>query len=232
MQWIEQFDLFLFDFDGLLVNTEELHFKAYQEMCRRYGFDLSWTINQFFEAAHFDSAGLKTAIYTRFPDLLKKEPRWEVLYAEKKKIYEELLQKGTLTLMPGVEDVLKKLAFQNKKRCVVTNSARVQIELIKMQINVLNTIPHWFTREDYKLAKPAPDGYLTALAELKTEGDRVIGFEDSSRGFQSLKEAGVANRVLICPLDHPQLRGDVAELKQSYASSFETISALFETSLL
>ncbi|MGD0665742.1 MAG: HAD hydrolase-like protein, partial [Rhabdochlamydiaceae bacterium] len=47
MDWTDKFDLFLFDFDGLLVDTEELHFKAYQMLCQGRGYKLPWDINRF-----------------------------------------------------------------------------------------------------------------------------------------------------------------------------------------
>jgi HAD superfamily hydrolase (TIGR01509 family) len=223
MQWIEKFDLFLFDFDGLLVNSEELHFKAYKEMCHRRGFALSWDINQFFKAAHLSAVGIKEGLKVLFPKMFEAGTPWEVLYAEKKSIYEDLLRKGNLSLLPGVEVLLKQLAQRGKKRCVVTNSALVQVERIQSQISVLQTIPRWFTREDYERPKPAPDGYLKALGELKEPGDRVIGFEDSLRGYESLKSAGVETGVLICPLDHPQLELKVDD-GRLHVTSFEELS--------
>jgi len=219
MQWIQQFDLFLFDFDGLLVNTEELHFAAYREMCQQRGYRLDWTLFEFFQAAHFDAAGLKEAIYRKFPELQKQEPRWEVLYAEKKQRYQELLEKGDLSLMPGVAEVLKALERAGKRRCVVTNSTQLQADLIKEKIPLLKTIPHWFTRESYREPKPHPECYLTAINVLGQPGDRVIGFEDSTRGLQALREAGVASALLIGPSDHPQMKN----FKGTYYPSFNSI---------
>jgi len=194
------YDLFLFDFDGLLVNTEELHFAAYRQLCANHGFELKWSLPEFFQAAHFDAMGLRKALYTLFPKL---DPNWDVLYAEKKAIYQELLQAGSLSLMPGVEEFLSQLG--DARRCVVTNSPRVQVEAIQKKLPVLNSIPKWFTRECYDRPKPYPDGYLKAIEEIGMPGDRLIGFEDSTRGLQSLKAAGVKDAILICPPDHPQI---------------------------
>jgi HAD superfamily hydrolase (TIGR01509 family) len=219
MQWIQQFDLFLFDFDGLLVNTEELHWAAYREMCQRRGYNLDWTLFQFFQAAHFDATGLREAIYREFPDLQKQEPRWEILYAEKKQCYQELLEKGDLSLMPGVEEVLIALEQAGKRRCVVTNSTKEQVDLVKEKISLLKTIPIWVTRENYCKPKPHPECYLTALKQLRQPGDRIIGFEDSTRGFQALKNAGVPVALLIGPSDHPQMK----DFEGTYFPSFNSI---------
>ncbi|HEX4839482.1 MAG TPA: HAD family phosphatase [Rhabdochlamydiaceae bacterium] len=223
MQWIQHFDLFLFDFDGLLVNTEELHCEAYRQMCQGRGYSLDWSLFEFFEAAHFSSTGLRDAIYREFPELQKQEPRWDVLYAEKKHRYQALLEKGEpgliLALMPGVTDVLVALEKTGKRRCVVTNSPKVQVDLIKEKVPLLNTIPVWITRENYREPKPHPECYLTAIRQLGKPGDRVIGFEDSTRGFQALTDAGVRTALLIAPQNHPQMK----TFKGTYFPSFNSI---------
>jgi beta-phosphoglucomutase len=226
MEWVNNFDLFLFDFDGLLVDTEELHFKAYQQLCEKRGYTLPWDLDQFLEIAHTDVLGIRKKIQALFPKLFEQAPSWDILYAEKKRIYEASLKKSHLSLLPGVEPLLEKLAHLDKKRCVVTNSNQHEVELIKSRIPALNTVPLWFTRESYDKPKPAPDGYLKALHELKDEGDRVIGFEDSMRGYESLKGAGVSTPVLVCASSHPQLRLP-AEKGRLYVPSIELISKLF-----
>jgi beta-phosphoglucomutase len=203
--WIHQFTLFLFDFDGLLVNTEHLHFEAYRKMCKNRGIELSWDFDRFCLAAHFISTGVKDALYKEYPELYAMEPNWDVLYAEKKKFYQELLEEGKLQLMPGAGKLLKALEENNIRRCVVTHSPKIQIDAIKKSLPALSSIPTWFTREDYQNPKPAPDGYLKAISTLAKNDDRIIGFEDSIRGLRSL-QGTIAKPVLICQSTHPQLK--------------------------
>ncbi len=205
MDWIHRYQLFLFDFDGLLVNTEELHFAAYIEMCRARGFTLPWNFNEFCLAAHYDSTGLREAIYKEFPALLAQEPNWDVLYKEKKTAYLQLLKENRLQLMEGVEELLIALDRAGIRRCVATNSFLEQIEEIKKALPVLKTIPLWITRENYTRQKPDPDAYLTALKHLAQPRDAIIGFEDTLRGVKALLGARV-QPVLICPTGHPQLK--------------------------
>jgi beta-phosphoglucomutase-like phosphatase (HAD superfamily) len=67
---------------------------------------------------------------------------------------------------------------------------------------------------------------MTALNALADEGDRVIGFEDSMRGYNSLKQAGISSAVLICPPSHPQLQIP-ADDKRLYVPSFTEVQKLF-----
>ena len=186
----------LLDFDGLLVNTENLHFHAYQRVCSHRGFTLNWDFSTFCSIAHRSSTGLKEKMYHDLPLLYALEPSWEVLYQEKKAEYIKLLQEGAINLMPGAEQFLAFLKQKNIKRAVVTNSPKEQIDLIKAKIPSLQTIPLWITREDYKNPKPAPDGYLQALAQLVKPGDNVLGFEDTLRGYLALEAAGVEGIVV------------------------------------
>ena len=221
MHWIERFDLFLFDLDGLLVDTERLHFEAYQTLCNRYDYEIPWDFMEYLGVAHASSNGLQEALEPHFGGR-----SWDELYVEKKKIYIETLNRGELKLMAGVEALLKELAQSRTKRCVVTHSSKEQVSAIKHFLPILKTIPVWITREDYEEPKPAADGYLKALELLLDPGDNVIGFEDSLRGFTALQQT-LALPVLICDRKHPQMQAK--ELQEViHFSSFSQIPPRFQ----
>jgi beta-phosphoglucomutase len=201
MHWIRRFDLFLFDFDGLLVNTEHVHFQAYVNALAARGLKLDWTFGRFCELAHLNARAIRESICAQFPDLA---PDWQTLYEEKKNAYFSLIRSGKIELMPGVEPLLRSLEASAIRRCVVTNALLDQTLLIRSQIPLLESIPHWITRETYEKPKPDSECYLRAIALHGKPGDRIIGFEDSVRGLQAL--AGTpALPVLICPSHHPLL---------------------------
>ena len=218
MKWINNFQLFLFDFDGLLVNTEHLHYQAYIDMMNAQGFKLDWTFRRFCEVAHLNATALKDTLYKDFPTL---SPDWTSLYAAKKKAYLTLVAAGKVELMPGVAELLQALDAANIRRCVATNSFAEQIELIRSQIPLLQTIPNWITRENYQHQKPDPDSYLTAIAQFGQPGDKIIGFEDSLRGLQALSGTS-ALPILVCPTYHPLL--PFAPVGTRHFDSFESIS--------
>jgi HAD superfamily hydrolase (TIGR01509 family) len=205
MSWLTPYDVVLLDLDGLLVTTEELHFAAYRAMCQARGCTLSWTMNDFFSAAHFSATGLRDALYAAFPQLKEQEPKWSVLYEEKRRAYLKILQEQPVGLMPGVDTLLRGLQEAGIPKAVVTNSPQEQVALIRVKQPLLDTVPLWLTREGYANGKPAPDGYIAALEKLGKSGARAIGFEDSLRGVEALIGAGVRYPTLIAPSDHPQM---------------------------
>jgi HAD superfamily hydrolase (TIGR01509 family) len=213
MKWIHDFQLFLFDFDGLLVNTEHLHYQAYANMLVKRGYSLPLTFAHFLELAQLNSTAWREALYAQIPGL---DPNWEALYRGKKEAYLELLATGKVELMPGAELLLQALAQADIRRCVVTNSILEHVLPLRARLPVLQTIPHWITREDYEKPKPSPECYLKAIALHGKKGDRIIGFEDSVRGLRALQQTP-AFPVLVCPSHHPLLQiateGNVAHFE-------------------
>lgn len=221
MQWIFDYQLFLFDLDGLLVDTEGCHYKAYVTMCARRGFTLPWDFATYFTIAQKHADAPRDYIYEALPGLKQQEPNWSVLYAEKKAILQEILTQDPIPLLPGVENLLRALEKAQIKRCVVTHSAKDLVAILRKKNPILDTIPHWFTRDDYDKPKPAPDGYLKAINVLAQKNDTIIGFEDSQRGMEALIQTS-AKPVLVNSID-PEVRTHFADLGVVTCTSFETL---------
>ncbi|MBS0621777.1 MAG: HAD family phosphatase [Verrucomicrobia bacterium] len=181
MSLLEKYQLFLFDFDGLLVDTERLHMEAYKLLCRKYGYELPWSFAEYQVIAHGSAHGLQQALSEKLGG------RWEDRYVEKRTLYRQLLEKGEVTLMPGAAALLQTLAARNIKRAVVTHSPKEHLQMVRARLPILNTIPHWIGREDYVYPKPSPECYLKAIRLFAAPGELVIGFEDSARGLQALQ---------------------------------------------
>lgn len=208
MHWIQDYQLFLFDFDGLLVNTEEIHFLAYQRMCEKYGFKLEWSFERYCRAAHYRAEGLKEDIYNSLPGLYQAEPNWDILYAYKRQQIIALLESGAIQLMPGVHELLTALQHANIKRCVVTHSPTALVDVVRRQHGILNTIPHWITREHYNHPKPHPEGYCIAIQKFAAPHEKIIGFEDTPRGIEALLQTS-AKPVLISQISYDNIPADV-----------------------
>ncbi|MEC7838555.1 MAG: HAD family phosphatase [Chlamydiota bacterium] len=221
MDWIHNYDLFLFDFDGLLVNTEMIHYRAYKKMCADRGFNLDWDFAKYIEIAHYSSEGLERHVYGCFPELQEIEPNWPVLYAEKKAALIGLFHQEPVPLMPGVEKLLNELQKAQKKRCVVTHSDIDLVTIIREKNPVLNTIPEWITRFDYNEPKPHPECYIKAIDKFAVEGDRVVGFEDTPRGITALR-GSIAKPVIITEIDYPELR-EYGNIGVSHYKTFEEL---------
>lgn len=204
MNWIDQFQLFLFDFDGLLVDTEPLHYKAYKRMFARYGENLSWNFQDYCAAAHRSQEDLRIGLEKNCPGILDKESDWTILYQRKKEELLRIVEEEPVPCKPGAKGLLEILQKRNIRHAIVTHSPRVFLDLVLKQHPVLRQIPHLITREDYAMPKPDPECYETAIRRFSKEGQRVIGFEDTPRGLQALL-ATSAEAVYVPSVSHPFL---------------------------
>lgn len=208
--------MFLFDLDGLLVNTEEIHYHAYREMLKGQGFALPWDFKTYCMNAHYGTEKLKGAIYREFPDL---SPDWDPLYKEKQGLIVRFLNEGEAHLMPGVEKLLKALNSANIPSCVVTNSPDNFVSIIRQRNPILDHIPYWITRHDYTHPKPDPECYLLAIKRYGT--GRVIGFEDTPRGVNALIKTP-AKPVMISSIPYP----DIPALLNEGVTLFPSLDAI------
>ena len=184
-----------FDLDGLLVDTEKLHYLAYKKALLAENIFLEMSFSSYYKRIHFPFA-LKKHFYQSFPLLQKK---WDTIQAKKRFFYQTSL-KSHVSLQPSA----KKLLFFFKKKhidiCVVTNSGQSDVTLIKHKIPILQEIvSKWVTRELYKRAKPHPDGYLEALKHFAHPPS--IGLEDTLKGIEALQLANI-HPYLICKKAH------------------------------
>lgn len=226
MRWIEDYDLFLFDFDGLLVNSEPLHYQAYVNLCEKFGEELEWGFNEFCHMAHTSAFNIQRSFQDRFPDMIEKAGGWSVLYSVKKQEYLKILQSADIELMQGVEPLLEKLQEKQIPRCVVTNSPLEQTKIIRARIKKLDTIPNWITREDYEKPKPDPECYEMAIRLHGKDAQKIIGFEDSLRGLKALMGTK-AQPVLICSPDHPQMNATIDSNVLHFSTFDEIPEVLF-----
>lgn len=222
MDWLSSFDFFFFDFDGLLVNTEELHWRAYEEMCTLYGCHLGWDFATYCTYGHHSTEALRDAVYAKLPELKAQEPNWEALRQKKIAIYERLLGSKGVKLMPGAEEILSYITEREISSCVVTNSPNRHLDLIKTEIPLLTKIPYWIGRNDYEFPKPHPQGYLKGIEKYASRSKKMIGFEDTVKGLRSLEQTPIFP-VLISDLDHGGLK-EINETTLRFPSFYEVLA--------
>jgi beta-phosphoglucomutase len=195
----------LFDLDGVLVRSEELHCEAYKLACAARGRELPWDFPRYCVAAHYGPERLREELARELPALFA-DVTWEAFYRDKSQRYLELIATADVELQPGTADVLQRLAAADVPRAIVTNSNRAQTATMRERQPVLSTVPLWITREDYAAAKPAPDAYREGLRRLGVAAADCLGFEDTPRGLQALAGAGVP-AVFVSRVTYPDLAG-------------------------
>jgi HAD superfamily hydrolase (TIGR01509 family) len=217
MSWLQNYKLYLFDFDGLLVDTEEMHYAAFKRTLLQKGIDLKWDFARYCQIAHYEADAIIGRLYADYPRLVELQPSKTALYAEKTEAMLQLINEQKIKLMPGVEKFLIKLENAKLTTCVVTHSSDDIVKLIRKQNPVLEKISHWITREHYNRPKPYPDSYITAIQKYSKPGDGVIGFEDTPRGVSALLPTK-ATIVLVTKDPYPEIPSFLSKGVYHYAS--------------
>lgn len=183
----------LFDMDGLILDTEPVHFLAFRAFLREYGFDLP-------ESAMSDFVGYDEIENIR--DLKEKyhlPGALEALLARRRALYLELVKTEPLGVFPGFWQLSKEARRRAIKQGIVSSSTRDQVDvpLTRMLAHHPQQRDPWryfdviVTGDDVAAPKPAPDPYSLAVERLGVDARDCVAFEDTPPGVASAAAAGV-----------------------------------------
>jgi HAD superfamily hydrolase (TIGR01509 family) len=180
----------LFDFDGVLADTERLHWQAYRTVLLEYGVDVG--LEEY--RVHFIARGGGPEYACR-TYRLPIEP--DALRARKAPVYLALVG-ARVTARAGAVEALGRLR-PAYRLALATNAARAEVALVLDRLGMAGLLDATVAREDYRRAKPAPDAYLTAAAALSLPPAACVVVEDTERGVRAALAAGM--RVVAVPHD-------------------------------
>lgn len=178
------YEAILFDFDGVLVDSEPVHFECWQEILRDYGLTLDWKTYCEHGIGVSDRALMTLLCQQTNPPFDVERLVGE--YPRKKEAFKTRMLKG----QPFSEDVLQLLSeLDQYTLAVVTSSGQSEIEPILLKAGIRDRFRVAVFGGDVKRHKPAPDPYLLALEKLGIRNALVL--EDSDAGEASAKAAGL-----------------------------------------
>jgi HAD superfamily hydrolase (TIGR01509 family) len=173
----------LFDLDGTLVNTDPIHFLAWQKMLSRYGIEID---DAFYKAQI--SGGLNPEIIQRI--LPQLSPEEAVDFAdEKEAMFREMAPK--LQALPGLAEILTWTETHQLKRALVTNAPKANADFMLEILGLKTAFDLIVLAEEEVAAKPDPTPYKVALERLGIKAEEAIALEDSPSGIRSAVAAGV-----------------------------------------
>jgi HAD superfamily hydrolase (TIGR01509 family) len=177
------YEAVLFDFDGVLVDSEPLHFACWRDTLAPLGVHLDWK-TYLAKCRGISDLNLLEALSALHEPPLDLNLLFEV-YAQKKQRFCQLILEGE-PIASEVRALLESLG--NYRLAVVTSNGRVEVEPVLTMAGVRHYFDEVVCREDAPRPKPAPDPYRKA-AEL-LHATRVLVVEDSAVGIASGKAAG------------------------------------------
>ncbi|MCP2323188.1 HAD superfamily hydrolase (TIGR01509 family) [Hamadaea flava] len=172
----------LFDHDGVLVDTEFWYYKAGERALADVGVTLGRgqylrDMNQGLGTwAHARAAGVDEATIDR-------------QRTARNDYYQEYLRTEAIEIA-GVVEALAELS-RHVRMAIVTTAKRLDFDLIHEKRHIRKFMDFVLVREDYQLAKPHPEPYLTGLKRFGAAKEETLVVEDSARGLNSAVAAGI-----------------------------------------
>ena len=180
---ILDYDLFIFDFDGTIMDTEEYHCLAWCNALSTYKNEkVNIPLNDYFKNFHSLEPN-HSKNYLKFMHNIDLND-YDSIYSEKQKYYHDFINKGFIDFVKNAYDFLEFLISYNKKFIIVSNTSNKFIETYSHQYPILNNAFKIYTKEYFINRKPNPECYLHIINEFKDE--KKICFEDSLIGFEAL----------------------------------------------
>ncbi len=173
----------IWDMDGVLVDTRELHYLAWSQVLAELGISLTW--ETFREVFGMSNAGILKRLLASDTDpatLLQIAERKEALFRES--------ARGRVRPLPGVRFWLEQLTRQGVAQAIASSGP---MENIQMLVNELGIAAHFaaiVSGADLP-SKPNPAVFLAAAEALRMAADRCVVIEDSPAGVEGAKRAGM-----------------------------------------
>ena len=179
------FKAIVFDFDGLIVDTEVPEFEAWLGIFRSYGVDLPlsvWT-------PHIGGGNDGFDIYAHLAELAGMRVDRDELRDRRRADFAELFEHAVP--LPGVEDYIATARKRGIRIGIASSSTHSWVDPKLEQIGLSDVFDTVVCSEDVGSAKPDPASYLRALADLGVTSAETFALEDSPTGVQGAKNAGL-----------------------------------------
>lgn len=182
---------FLFDLDGVVVASNDLHVASWKEVARRRGFACP-------DPEHIGKCGLRTRAVIR--ELL----RWPVSEAEadrigfeKEELYREWIRRDGIRPIPGVLGFLAEARRLGVPCAVGSSAPRENVDACLRALAIEDAFRATVSGADVARGKPAPDIFLKAAAALGVAPERCLVFEDAPAGIAAAHAAGMRAWALL-----------------------------------
>ena len=183
----------VFDFDGVILDTETPLYSSWQEMYSRYGvhLDLELFATYIGGAEYFD-------FHTHLQEQTGLSLDRESLMEERRALYQQHVAGNTV--LPGVKDYLREARCLGYGIGLASNSDIGWVGSNLRELGLFDEFDVLKTRDDVVNVKPDPEIYLAALHDLKTEPHHAIAIEDSASGVAAAKAAGLFTVAVPNPI--------------------------------
>jgi beta-phosphoglucomutase len=210
----------LWDLDGTLIDSSELHYEAWAEVLRELGRPLD-------RAVFAQSFGNRNDTILR--QLLRVEGSDEEIQRlgqRKEELYRDRVRARGAPLLPGASAWLRRLERAGWRQALASSAPRANIEATLEPLGLHDFFDAIVSAEDVTRGKPDPLVFLTAAGRLGLPPARCVVVEDAPAGLLGARRAGMAS-IGVLSAHHASLEADlvVASLEAIAPDAFDALIA-------
>lgn len=179
----------IFDFDGLIIDTETAWYEAYKDTLKSYDIDLP--LNEFAKCIGTHD----TVLFDYFRSQLGESCDIEEIEERARELHK--IKMAQVQAREGVKEYLEEARSSGMKIALASSSTREWVTYFLGKLDLLHYFEAIVTRDDVEKVKPAPDLYVKAMARLGIEPAEALAFEDSLNGLNAAVAAGL--KCVIVP---------------------------------
>jgi HAD superfamily hydrolase (TIGR01509 family) len=175
----------VFDFDGLIIDSEAAIYRSWQELYAEYGCELpvdDWLLTIGTADMYFDP-------WRRLEQLLGQAVDWETVNPKRRARERELVE--AQPLLPGVEAYLEGARRLGLKIGLASSSSCAWVTGHLQRLGLLGYFDCLQAKDDVPRTKPDPALYQAVLEIFQVPGCQAIAFEDSHHGVLAARRAGM-----------------------------------------
>lgn len=175
----------IFDFDGLILDTETPIFEAWQKVYRQYGCDLPFDL-------WISTVGTSEA-YFEPVQYLHSISQATINDAELKRFYSQFENDliAREEILPGIKDLIIDAYNKGLKLAIASSSPLSWVLNYSKKLGIDHYFSCFATKDEVKFTKPHPDLYRLALNKLNLDHKEVVALEDSLHGIHAARQAGI-----------------------------------------
>ncbi len=176
----------LFDMDGVIVDTEPLHHKAYQQMFSEVGIDVSSEMYEGFTGQ--STYGICVQLCSYFK--LHQDPQ-ELVQIKRNNFTKLFFEDDDLQLLGGVKDLILDYHANGLALVLASSASMFTINNITKRFGLNQYFKDKLSGADLKASKPHPEIFINAASSAGVSHNECIVIEDSTNGIKAAKSAGI-----------------------------------------
>ena len=177
----------IFDFDGILADTERLHWQAMQDVLKPLGATFSWERYQRIYIGFDDRDALRAAMEDAGKRVDDAELR--VLVKKKAEAFLDRVSRAEIPPFPGAVDSVRAAAAAGPV-ALCTGAVSGDVEPLLKGFGIRDLFAIVVTAEDVSRSKPDPESYVLVAQKLGIPAQHCLAIEDTPHGLQAARGAG------------------------------------------